>query len=187
MSFAINETKIPGCYEMEPQKFTDKRGAFIKTFQQEEYANNQLHVQFTEEYYSISTRGVLRGLHFQLPPKEHVKIVYCVFGEIMDVVVDLRVGSPAYGKFEIFHLSADMSNMVYIPPGLAHGFYVHRDPAIVMYKASTLHAPQWDSGIHWASLGIPWPDSNPITSEKDAGLPPFHEFQSPFIYRQETK
>ncbi|MGG1664126.1 dTDP-4-dehydrorhamnose 3,5-epimerase [Brevibacillus sp. NRS-1366] len=184
MNFAIQKTKIPGCYEMVPKRFTDQRGAFIKTFHKDEFAENQLHVHFAEEYHSISSKGVLRGLHFQIPPKDHVKIVYCVFGEIMDVVVDLRVGSPAYGAYEIFQLSADKANMVYIPTGLAHGFYVCREPAIVMYKASTVHAPEFDSGIHWASLGIEWPDRNPIISEKDSELPPFHKFKSPFRYQE---
>lgn len=185
MNLDIRKTKIPGCYELQPAVFQDQRGCFVKTFHREAFLTKNLHVEFAEEYYSISAAGVLRGIHVQLPPHDHVKIVYCTAGEVMDVVVDLRVGSPTYGLFEIFHLSAERANMVYLVEGLAHGFYVTKGPAIVMYKASTVHALHADQGIHWTSLGIPWPDPNPVISERDSQFPLFHDFVSPFCYEGE--
>ncbi|KQL50089.1 dTDP-4-dehydrorhamnose 3,5-epimerase [Brevibacillus choshinensis] len=163
----------------------DKRGSFTKTFHVDEFQKNELQVQFAEDYYSISNKDVLRGLHFQLPPHDHVKMVYCLTGEVMDAVVDLRVGSPAYGTYEIFQLSADKANILYIPKGLAHGFYVSKEPALVMYKASSVYSQDFDFGIRWDSLGIPWPSRNPIISERDSNFPPFHQFASPFSYQEE--
>jgi dTDP-4-dehydrorhamnose 3,5-epimerase len=101
----INKTSIPGCCEIFPNMYKDKRGSFVKTFQQNFYEGNNLVSYFAEEYYSFSDQGVLRGLHFQLPPHDHIKLVYCVLGEVMDVVLDLRVGSPKYGQYEIFALN----------------------------------------------------------------------------------
>ena len=178
----ITETKIPGCYEITPRIFKDRRGSFVKTFHQEIFSDHQLETNFAEEYYSLSNRNVLRGLHFQLPPHEHTKIVYCVRGEVMDVVVDLRVGSPTYKKFEIFDLNAEKANLIYIPPGLAHGFYVTSETAIIMYKVSTVYAPEHDTGILWNSVGIPWSDDNPIVSQRDSEFKTISEFESPFIY-----
>lgn len=137
---------------------------------------------FPEEYYSVSHKNVLRGMHFQSPPKEHTKLVYCVFGEVIDAVVDLRIGSPAYGKFELFDLSAEKANIIYISPGLAHGFYVVSEKAILLYKVSTMYSPEYDTGIHWNSVSIPWPNKTPIVSQRDDKLSPFLEFRSPFFY-----
>lgn len=183
MNIDLSPTKITGCYEMVVKNATDIRGRFVKTFHKDGFLKNHLEVQFDEDYYSISHQGVLRGLHFQLPPNDHTKVVYCPYGEVMDVVVDLRIGSPTYGAYEIFQLSGDKPNMVYIPKGLAHGFYVCQGPAIVMYKASSVYSAESDCGIHWASLGIPWPDSSPIISERDSRFPPLDQFSSPFLYR----
>ena len=118
----ISETNIHGCYEITPSVFKDERGSFVKTFHQDIFSSHKLETKFAEEYYSVSDRNVLRGLHFQLPPQEHTKIAYCVQGQVIDAVVDLRVGSSTYGKFETFDLSAQKANLIYIPPGLAHGF-----------------------------------------------------------------
>lgn len=133
MKVDIIETKIPGCFVLKPAVFQDERGSFVKTFHEQVFAANKLETNFAEEYYSVSFKNVLRGLHFQLPPKEHTKVVYCVLGAVMDVVVDLRVGSSSYGKFEIFEVSGENGNMIYVPPGLAHGFYVTSEKAIMMY------------------------------------------------------
>ena len=180
----ITETNIPGCYEITPRIFKDRRGSFVKTFHQEIFSDRQLETNFAEEYYSISVQNVLRGLHFQLPPQEHTKIVYCVRGQVIDAVVDLRVGSPTYGKFETFDVNADKANIIYIPPGLAHGFYVTSKTAIMMYKVSTVYSPQEDTGILWNSVGISWPSTNPIMSKRDGSFLTFSEFESPFIYQE---
>lgn len=179
----INETKIPGCYEIIPTIFQDKRGSFVKTFHQNIFSDRHLETHFAEEYYSVSHRHVLRGLHFQLPPVEHAKIVYCVAGQVIDVVVDLRIGSPTHARFQTFEVSAQKANLIYIPPGLAHGFYVTSETAIMMYKVSTVYSPECDAGILWNSVGIAWPSDNPIVSERDSKFSAFSEFDSPFVYQ----
>jgi dTDP-4-dehydrorhamnose 3,5-epimerase len=115
-----------------------------------------------------------------LPPKEHTKIVYCVQGSVQDVVVDLRIQSPTYGKFEVFSLSAEKANMVYIPIGLAHGFEVLSETAIMMYKVSSVYSPEHDTGILWNSVNIPWQTRNPIISQRDQSFIEFPNFRSLF-------
>ncbi|MGI9860905.1 dTDP-4-dehydrorhamnose 3,5-epimerase [Moorella naiadis] len=180
----VNKTEIPGCYEIRPVIFKDERGIFVKTFHQEVFAKNQLATYFAEEYYSFSHHGVLRGLHFQMPPKDHIKLVYCVSGEVIDTVVDLRRGSPTYGKFQIFTLNAEKSNILYIPSGLAHGFYVISENAILVYKTTTVYSPEHDAGILWNSVGIPWPNEKPIISKRDSEFVAFEDFVTPFIYQE---
>ncbi|MGF1495720.1 MAG: dTDP-4-dehydrorhamnose 3,5-epimerase [Elainellaceae cyanobacterium] len=178
----IQKTPIPGCYEIHPKIFRDDRGSFVKTFHQEVFTSHGLNTTFAEEYYSVSHKNVLRGMHFQLPPMDHTKLVYCVLGKVLDVVVDLRVGSPTYGKCQQFELSADKANLVYIPPGLAHGFYVTSEIAIMMYKVSTVYAPDLDAGIRWDSIAFSWSNENPIISQRDQNFQSFAEFNSPFQY-----
>lgn len=178
----IRETSIPGCVEISPKVLRDERGLFVKTFNQELFAERGLATHFAEEYYTFSRRGVLRGLHFQVPPRDHIKLVYCASGEVLDAVVDLRVGSPAYGRFETFELSAEKANMIYIPAGLAHGFYVTGSDGLLVYHVTTVHSPEHDTGILWSSAGIPWPDRNPFLSRRDREFVPLADFTSPFVY-----
>jgi dTDP-4-dehydrorhamnose 3,5-epimerase len=178
----ISETKIPGCYKITPTIFKDERGSFIKTLHQDIFEEHQLITHFVEEYYSVSKHNVLRGLHFQLPPKDHIKMVYCTQGEVIDTVVDLRIGSPTYGKVELFYLNAENAEIIYIPSGLAHGFYVTSETATMMYKVSTVYSPQEDTGILWNSVGISWPSDRPVMSQRDRSFTPFDNFQSPFTY-----
>jgi dTDP-4-dehydrorhamnose 3,5-epimerase len=185
MKLILKKTLIPGCYELQPNVFRDERGLFVKTFHEDVFKENGLETHFAEEYYSFSHKRVLRGLHFQLPPMEHVKLVYCVYGRVLDTVVDLRVGSPAYGDFETFELSDEQANMVYIPKGLAHGFYVLSESAIVMYKVTTVYSPEHDTGILWNSADIPWPDEGPIVSKRDSEFIACKNFNSPFVYKEE--
>lgn len=182
----IQPTSLPGCYEIQPSVFNDIRGKFVKTFQKEIFAQSKLETNFAEEYYSVSHQRVLRGLHFQAPPYEHTKLVYCVMGKVMDVVVDLRVGSPTYGQFATLEVSAQKANVIYIPPGLAHGFYVLSDSAVLIYKVTTVYSPKHDSGIHWNSVKIPWPNTQPIVSPRDSELVAFADFLSPFRYTEEA-
>lgn len=176
----IQPTSISGCYEINPTVYRDERGSFIKTYHQDVFTDNRLATNFAEEYYSISRKGVLRGLHFQTPPKDHIKLVYCTMGQVLDVVVDLRKGSSTYGHFEMFDLSAEKANMIYIPKGLAHGFYVLSEQAILIYKVTTTYCSQHDSGILWNSVGISWPIKNPIMSARDTSFEPLDAFISPF-------
>lgn len=178
----IQQTKLVDCYEIIPDIFTDERGRLIKTFHQDTFAAHQLQSQFVEQYYSTSRKKVLRGLHFQLPPHQHVKLVTCIFGQIVDAVVDLRVGSPTYGQFALFDLRAEKGNMVYVPAGMAHGFYVVSESAVVVNNASTVYSPEHDGGIRWDSVGIPWGDDTPLVSQKDRTLERFPVFSSPFVY-----
>ena len=182
----FSNTPLPGCFEICPQIHYDHRGSFVKTFHCEEFSERGLQVQWAEEYYSISRQNVLRGLHFQLPPYDHEKIVYCVEGEVLDAVVDLRVGSPTFGQHALFRLSSVKGNMLYIPRGMAHGFYSTSKRAAMMYKVSTMYSPNHDTGILWSSAGIPWPTQQPVLSCRDANLSPLAEFDSPFIFRPET-
>ena len=161
------ETSIFGCFELQPTVFKDDRGHLIKTFHEDVYRSLNLETNFTEEYYSCSKQHVLRGLHFQLPPDDHIKCVTCISGKIFDVVVDLRIESPTFRKHFCIELDAEKGNMLYIPKGLAHGFCVLSKNAIFLNRTSTVYSPGKDTGIHWNSCGINWPIQNPIVSEKD--------------------
>ena len=122
--FVLNKSKIAGCFELQPKVFEDVRGRFVKVFHEQAFAAQGLQTDFVEEYYSVSYKNVIRGMHFQLPPMDHVKMVYCVEGEVLDAVVDLRVGSLTYGQYALFELTAAKANSIYIPKGMAHGFCV---------------------------------------------------------------
>lgn len=176
------ETTVPGCFELIPRKMEDARGCFVKTFHRDTFQEYGMETEWREEYFSISHRGVLRGLHFQLPPHDHAKLVYCMSGEMLDAVVDLRVGSPMYGRHILFRLSAADTKMIYIPKGCAHGFYTLSESATMMYKVGTVYAPEADTGILWDSVDIPWPDNDPLISVRDSGFRPFAEFVSPFVW-----
>jgi len=180
--FTARPTGIPGCLEIFGPVFNDKRGLFVKTLHADAFSNLGLERNFAEEYYTFSLPRVLRGLHFQVPPYDHLKIVCCAQGEVMDAVVDLRRGSPTYGKYDIFRLSPEKGNMVYIPPGLAHGYYVTGTGALMLYKVTTAYSPDHDRGVSWNSAGIPWPDDSPVVSDRDAGFPTLGEFDSPFVF-----
>lgn len=180
--FEIRSTKIPDCFELLPRAHTDLRGKFVKVFHQDFFAQNGFETHFMEEYYSVSRKAVIRGMHFQLPPREHVKLVYCVKGEVLDVVLDLRKESPTYGQYEVVTLSADISNCVYIPKGLAHGFCAISETVLV-YKVSTTYSPDHDAGILWNSFGMAWPVASPIISVRDQSFPAFDVFESPFDYK----
>ncbi|MDU0459972.1 MAG: dTDP-4-dehydrorhamnose 3,5-epimerase [Geobacteraceae bacterium] len=178
----IIATDIPDCFEILPPVFADERGKFVKTFQRELFAEHGMAVDYAEEYYSSSHHGVLRGLHFQLPPHQHAKLVYCLSGEVIDAVLDLRVGSPAFGRHVTLSLSGEKANMLYIPPGLAHGFYVNGDHALMQYKVTSAYAPEYDTGILWSSAGIAWPETKPLVSVRDAGFITLERFESPFVF-----
>ncbi len=183
--FELITTSLRGCLEIRPRLLDDERGRFVKVFHQAAFASAGLATEFVEEYYSVSRRGVIRGLHFQHPPRDHAKLVYCVAGRVQDAVVDLRVGSPTEGRHALVELSAETGNMVYIPSGLAHGFCVLSDSATLVYKVTSVHSPEHDAGIRWDSAGIPWAVTAPILSERDRQHPGLAGFASPFSYRME--
>jgi len=174
------KTILSGCFELEPFIFEDKRGKLVKTFHSDTFASLGLETNFREEYYSVSEKNTLRGLHFQLPPDDHVKCVTCLFGKIFDVVVDLRKDSATYMKSFSIILDADRGNMLYIPKGFAHGFQVLSDTAIFLNRTTTVYSAKYECGIRWDSCGIKWPGSDPVLSIKDKQLITLNDFKSPF-------
>lgn len=180
--FELKSSKISGCFELQPKVFEDTRGRFVKIFHKQAFAARGLETNFTEDFYSVSYKNVIRGLHFQLPPMDHVKLVYCVEGEVLDVVLDLRVGSPTYGQHEEINLSAAKANCIYIPKGIAHGFCTLSEQAIMVYKVSTSYSQAHDTGVLWNSAGIPWPTTVPILSDRDKSFAGLDQFASPFCY-----
>ena len=171
----LKPTAIHGCFEIVPHIHSDARGRFVKTFHAGWFESHGLRTDFVEQYYSVSHRRVLRWLHFQKPPAQHAKLVYCSDGAVLDAVVDVRPASPSFGKHILRELAADSANMLYLPEGTAHGFYVLSETATLMYAVTSAYAPECDGGIRWDSAGIEWPDNDPIVSERDQQLPTFAE------------
>ena len=178
----ILEGRLPGYLQLRPKIHGDPRGMFVKPYEQDRFVELGLPTQWPERYYSRSHRGVIRGMHLQLPPTDHDKLVYCVRGSALDVVVDMRVGSPAYGAYEILELDDQQWVTVFVPRGLAHGFAALTDDTVMAYAVTSQHDPVNDVGIRWNSLPIPWPFDHPLISSRDATLPEFADFRSPFVY-----
>jgi len=170
------ETSIFGVLLVEPKVFTDARGLFLETYQRMRYQECGVHSIFVQDNHSHSRQGTLRGLHYQLAHAQ-AKLIYVVSGEIFDVVVDIRKGSPSYGKWFGATLTRENKHQIYIPEGFAHGFCALSETADVIYKASDFYTPGDEYGIFWADpdIGINWPLSNPLLSEKDAANPRLRE------------
>ncbi|MDA7835943.1 dTDP-4-dehydrorhamnose 3,5-epimerase family protein [Salibacteraceae bacterium] len=178
----FTELSIPGVFEIEMFHAGDDRGMFVKPYHKDTLEKHGLVSEFRESFYSTNKKGVIRGMHFQYPPHDHAKIVYCTSGKLIDVILDLRIGSPTYGKSVQIELSADNFKAAYLPIGVAHGFAVLEDNTCMVYLTSTVHAPSSDGGIHFASFECIWPFESPITSERDLEFQTLKEFESPFIY-----
>ncbi|TAJ02032.1 dTDP-4-dehydrorhamnose 3,5-epimerase [Pectobacterium versatile] len=170
----INTTNLANLYEIENRLFKDERGFFVKTYHAPTFIENSLENNFTESFYSTSHKGVLRGMHFQLPPYDHTKLVYCASGEILDVVVDIRIGSKTFGNYFSTILSAEKANALYIGRGYAHGFLTLSESATMVYMTSTIHAPDYDAGIRWDSFGFDWGIDKPIISTRDLSFNPLN-------------
>jgi dTDP-4-dehydrorhamnose 3,5-epimerase len=165
----VKETILEGVYELENKKHEDHRGSFIKIFHKGVFEENGLEHEFKESFYSVSKKNVLRGMHFQKPPHDHAKLVYVTDGEILDVAVDIRKGSPTFGKFYSTSLSDLNVKSLYMNKGFAHGFLTLSESATVTYLTTSEHAPEADSGIRWDSFGFDWCGViNPIISERDS-------------------
>ena len=164
----VSNTSLPGVVLIEPRVFADTRGFFLETWQQARYEEQGLPIRFVQDNLSSSVRGTLRGLHFQHPQGQG-KLVYAVHGEIFDVAIDIRVGSPTFGRTCEFVLSSENKRQVYIPEGFAHGFCVTSERAVVMYKCTDFYAPHAENGVLWndPDLAIRWPVQTPILSDKD--------------------
>lgn len=180
----IVETGIEGLYIIEPRIFKDARGYFFESFSQREFDEKIGPVRFVQDNESMSTYGVMRGLHFQRPPYTQSKLVRCVMGSVLDVAVDIRKGSPTYGKHVAVELTAENHRQFFIPKGFAHGFAVLSETAVFQYKCDEFYHPETDDGISILddSLGIDWriPIEKALLSEKDMHHCVLKDFESPF-------
>ncbi|MBU0597382.1 dTDP-4-dehydrorhamnose 3,5-epimerase [Patescibacteria group bacterium] len=179
----FKETKFNDAWLIEPDVYKDTRGFFMETFSKEWFEEKGIKVNFVQDNHSKSVKsGVLRGLHFQLPPHNQAKLVRVCNGAVYDVVVDLRKDSETFGQWEGFELTANNHLMFFIPRGFAHGYCTLQPNTEFLYKIDNLYSPEYDTGIIWNDpiLNIKWPISNPIISDKDAQLQSFKQFKSPF-------
>lgn len=171
----VTPTSIVGVLAIEPKVFADQRGYFFESFNARAFAEaTGLAVEFVQDNHSLSTRGVLRGLHYQLPPKAQGKLVRVVHGAVFDVAVDLRHGSATFGRWEGHRLSAENRKQLWIPAGLAHGFLVLSETAEFLYKTTDYYSPEHERALLWndPQLGIEWPlQGEPIVAAKDAAAP----------------
>ena len=182
----IEETRIAGLMIVHPDVHPDSRGTFVKTYHEPTWQSLGLRTDWVEEYCSVSRQGVLRGLHFQLPPSDHAKVVSCLSGKVFDVLVELRKGSPRYGEAISLVLDAGQPSLVYIAAGLAHGFYTMSLEATILCRTTSVYDAERDAGILWSSVDVAWPAASPMVSARDAALPPLSQFNSSFVYRQEA-
>jgi dTDP-4-dehydrorhamnose 3,5-epimerase len=175
----IIPTAIAGLVEVQPRAFVDERGYFFELFNDKVFEEQDLPTQFPQDNQSFSKKGVIRGLHLQLPPYEQGKLVKVMTGKVLDVVVDLRPGSATFGQHEKVLLSSEKNNLLWVPEGFAHGFVALED-SIFYYKCTNNYNKQAESGIRWndPDLNIDWGIEEPLVSEKDQELPSFKEFVS---------
>jgi len=186
MPFAFKRLEIPEVVLIEPKVFEDGRGFFMETYKMPDFVTAGIKGNFVQENHSRSTRGVLRGLHYQNPPFAQGKLVRVVRGEIFDVVVDIRKGSPTWGQWVGVILSEEDKNSVYVPEAFAHGFCVLSEIAEVIYKTTNVYSAESEAGILWddADLNIEWPVKEPILSEKDKKLPSLKNADIRFYYKE---
>ena len=179
----VKKTKINGVFLIKPQIFKDKRGHFFESFNSKEFHKaTGFDVQFVQDNQSLSSKNVLRGLHFQHPPFAQAKLVSVIKGEVLDVVVDIRKGSDTYGEYIAENLSEENHQQLYIPEGMAHGFLTLKDDTIFTYKCSNYYNKEVEGSILWNDelLNINWGSSNPIVSHKDQQAKNFSSFITPF-------
>ena len=179
------ETKILDVIIIEPIVFEDERGYFLESYNQNKFEEFIGNISFVQDNESKSSKGVLRGLHFQKPPFAQAKLVRCIEGKVLDVAVDIRKKSKTYGHHIAVELSGENKKQLFVPRGFAHGFLVLSESATFAYKVDNIYAPEFDTGIRWndKELNIQWgmDDSEVVISAKDAELPFLSEFESPFI------
>jgi len=186
----VIETELPGVLVVEPPVFGDSRGFFQEVWNRRRYATAGIDVDFVQDNVSRSARGVLRGLHFQHPGAQG-KLIWVLEGEVYDVALDIRVGSPSFGRWTALTLSAANHRQFYLPPGFAHGFCVVSDSALFAYKCTDFYTPQAEGSVRWddPDLGIPWPLAHPRLSDKDAGAPRLRDWPAERLprYREEAR
>lgn len=184
MPFDIQPTRFPGLLVVQPTVFRDARGFFLESFHAGQLAAAGLASTFVQDNLSRSTRGTVRGLHYQAPPYAQAKLVSVVQGQVLDVAVDIRVGSPTYGQTYLHELSDENATQLYIPEGFAHGFAVLSETAIFAYKCTAYYHKPSEGGLAWddPALGIDWQVANTILSDKDLLHPKLTELVSPFLF-----
>ncbi|PGM56737.1 dTDP-4-dehydrorhamnose 3,5-epimerase [Bacillus sp. AFS053548] len=184
----ITETFIKGIVVIEPTVFGDHRGWFMETYNDSKMKDFGMDLNFVQDNQSFSaSKGTLRGLHYQLPPKAQTKLVRCTRGSIFDVAVDIRKGSPTYGKWFGIELSAENKKQLFIPKGFAHGFMTLTDDAEVQYKVDELYSPECDRGILWNDpvIQVQWPiNISPLLSAKDKNAPLLKDAENNFFYKE---
>jgi dTDP-4-dehydrorhamnose 3,5-epimerase len=186
MPFSFQRLEIPDVILIEAKAFADERGFFMETYKKSDFEEHGIPHRFTQDNYSHSAgRGVLRGLHYQKDPKAQGKLVLAVRGAIFDVAVDIRKGSPSYGKWVGVELTGENHRMLYVPAGFAHGFAVLSAEADVMYRCTEEYAPEVDRGIVWndPELAIAWPIDDPLLSPKDQAQPLLKDADNNFEFQ----
>jgi dTDP-4-dehydrorhamnose 3,5-epimerase len=178
MPFQFERTKIPDVILIKPKVFNDERGFFMETYKKSEFKENGIDVDFVQCNHSKSSKGVIRGLHFQKEPCAQSKLVRCIRGKIFDVAVDIRKNSKTFGNYVSVELSEENKYLLFIPQGFAHGFQVLSEEAEIEYLVDNEYAPDYEEGIIYddETIGIKWPENNPVVSGKDLSLSSIKEF-----------
>lgn len=185
MAFTFEPLKIRDVVVVRPERHLDDRGFFKEVYREDAFAEAGITARFVQDNVTLSVHGVLRGLHYQLPPAAQGKLVGVVRGRIFDVAVDLRVGGPTYGKWVSRILDVDRGEMLWVPPGFAHGYCVLSETADVMYKVTAPYRPELSRGLRWndPALGIQWPVADPILSDADQRQPTLARCENTFRIR----
>ena len=184
MPFTFKKLNIPEVILVEAKAFSDDRGFFMESYQESNFVENGINYKFVQDNFSHSTKGVLRGLHYQKNPKAQSKLVTVLKGEIFDIAVDIRKNSPTFGKWVGEILSENNHKLLYVPQGFAHGFCVISDEADVLYKVNNDYSPENDRGIIWndPDIAVKWPIEKPLVSEKDLQQPLLKDADINFEY-----
>lgn len=185
MPFSFQRLEIPDVILVECRSFSDDRGFFFESFKESDFVSNGINTRFVQDNVSHSLKGVIRGLHYQKNPKAQAKLVTAISGEIFDVAVDIRTGSPTFGKWVGAILSENNHNSLFVPRGFAHGFCVISDKAKVLYKVDEEYSAENERGIIWndPALAINWPIKNPILAKKDLESPNLSDIDNNFSFR----
>lgn len=186
MPFEFKPLDAPGLVLVEPKVFPDQRGWFLEMYKQSEFAKAGIPATFVQDNYARSVgRAAIRGLHYQKEPAAQGKLIRVVVGEIFDVVVDIRKGSPAFGRWTAVTLSEENKKMLWVPPGFAHGYCATTDVCEIVYKLTHEYSPAHERGIRWddPQLAIPWPVTDPVLSPKDAKAPLFRDADNDFVWK----
>ena len=180
----FKQTDLPGVVLVVPRRFGDHRGFFAETWSARVFAEAGIDAAFVQDNHSLSeAAGTLRGLHFQAPPHAQGKLIRCGRGRLLDVAVDIRCGSPTYGRATAHELSEANGHMLWIPEGFAHGFVTRAPDTEIVYKCTGFYAPEAEGAIRWDSAGVGWGTEAPVLSERDAAAPPLSALDSPFAWR----